>query len=60
MSSSHVFFIPAILLVGAILGYVVGRRMMTMELEQRRQAEARKAARRAARAATDGEGGQSG
>jgi hypothetical protein len=60
MSSSHVFFIPAMLLLGAILGYVVGRRTMTMELEQRRQAEARKAARRAARAATDGDGGQAG
>ncbi len=60
MSSSHVFFIPAILLLGAILGYFVGRRMMTMELEQRRQSEARKAARRAARMARGDDADQAG
>ena len=49
MTSSHVFFIPAVLLVGAIIGYVMGRRLLLAEQEEARQAEARKAERRAAR-----------
>lgn len=48
MTSSHVFFIPAMLVVGAIAGYVVGRRMLLQELEEARRAEARRQAREAA------------
>lgn len=45
MTSSHVFFIPAMLVVGAIFGYVMGRRMLLQELEEARRAEARRRAR---------------
>ncbi len=49
MTSSHVFFIPAILLVGAIFGYVMGRKMLLAEQQERLEAEQRKAKRRAKR-----------
>lgn len=49
MTSSHVFFIPAILLAGAILGYVMGRKLLLAEQQETRAAEERKAARRAAK-----------
>lgn len=53
MSSSHVFFIPAILLAGVVVGYLMGRRAVQAEIDERERAEERKAARRAARAAPD-------
>ena len=49
MSSSHIFFIPAVLLAGSVFGYALGRRMLLNEQAERERAEARKAARRAAR-----------
>ena len=49
MSSSHIFFIPAALLAGSVMGYVLGRRMLLAEQAERERAEERKAARRAAR-----------
>lgn len=52
MSSSHVFFIPAVLLVGGLVGWVMGRRMMLAEQAERERAEERKAERRAAREKT--------
>ncbi|MEY3013254.1 MAG: hypothetical protein RIT45_1989 [Pseudomonadota bacterium] len=48
MTSSHVFFIPAMLVVGAIFGYVMGRKMLLQEQEEARRAQARRAARDAA------------
>lgn len=44
MTSEHVFFIPAVLLVGAAVGYVLGRKMLLEELEEQRRAEARRRA----------------
>ncbi len=41
MSSSHVFFIPALLLVGSLLGYVMGRRMLLHEQQQQRERQMR-------------------
>lgn len=49
MSSSHIFFIPAILLAGAVIGYVLGRRMLLNEQAERERAQERKEARRLAR-----------
>ncbi len=49
MSTSHLFFIPATILVGAIFGWMMGRKMLLAEQAERRKAEERKAARRAAR-----------
>ncbi len=51
MSSSHIFFIPAILLAGAVLGYIFGRRMLVAEQAEQERAFERKAARQAKRAA---------
>ena len=48
MTTSHIFFIPAVLLVGAILGWIQGRKALLAEQAERQAAEARKAARRAA------------
>ena len=47
MTTTHIFFIPAMLLVGAIVGWVQGRKMLLAEQDEQRAAEARKAARRA-------------
>ena len=42
MTSAHLFFIPAALLAGAALGYVLGRKLLLAEQdEQRRQSERR-------------------
>ena len=52
MTSSHVFFIPAVLLVGAIIGYVMGRRLLLAEQAEEQAAMQRKASRRAERGAS--------
>lgn len=49
MTSSHIFFIPAVLLVGAIGGYILGRRMLLAEQAEQRAAWERREARRSAR-----------
>lgn len=58
MSSAHYIYIPMILLVGLVLGFLIGGRMArdayNMELERERErdaARAERAARKAARAA---------
>ena len=51
MTSSHVFFIPAVLLAGAIIGYVMGRKLLLAEQQEEQAAQARKTARRAAKSA---------
>ncbi len=51
MTSSHILFIPAVLLVGGFLGFIVGARAARNQFDlQRRRDEEREAAR-AARAA---------
>lgn len=47
MTGSHIFYIPLILIVGGLIGYVLGRRSYAMELEEQRRREERRAARRA-------------
>ncbi len=54
MSSSHIFFIPGILLVGAVFGYFFGRRMLLTEQAERSRSAERKAARKARREAAQG------
>lgn len=42
MTSAHIFFIPAVLLAGAAIGYVLGRQLLLAEqAEEKRQAERR-------------------
>ena len=51
MTSSHILFIPGVLLVGLFLGFILGARAAKNQIElQQRRAEEREAAR-AARAA---------
>ena len=44
MTSEHILFIPAVLLVGASIGYVLGRKMLLEELEEQKRALARRRA----------------
>ena len=37
MTSAHVFFIPAVLLAGAAIGYVLGRKLLIAEQEEARR-----------------------
>ena len=67
MTSSHFIFIPMVLLVGALLGFILGARAArnAYDLERRRdverdKAKAERAARKAARAASSGETGETG
>ena len=45
MTSEHVFFIPAMLLAGAALGWVLGRKALLAEQEERRRTAERRARR---------------
>lgn len=62
MTSSHVIFIPMVLAVGALIGFILGARAArnTYDLERKRDLEREKAkteraARKAARGAAGGE-----
>ena len=51
MTGDHVIFIPAVLMVGFILGFIVGRKTLLAQLEARKEEiRRRKARRRAAQA----------
>lgn len=45
MTSAHVFYIPVMLLLGAVVGFVTGRRMMAAEQEEHRRKAERQAQR---------------
>ena len=47
MSSEHLFFIPVVLLAGAALGYIFGRKLLVAEQQERALADARRASRKA-------------
>lgn len=51
MTSEHIFFIPAVLLVGAAFGYHLGRKWLLAELAEQQRLAARKAARQQQQAA---------
>jgi proteasome assembly chaperone (PAC2) family protein len=36
MTSTHIFFIPAVMLMGVAIGYVLGGRAVRAELEKKR------------------------
>jgi hypothetical protein len=42
MTSEHIFFIPAMLLLGGAIGYVVGRKLLLAEQDEQRRAQARR------------------
>ncbi len=46
MTSSHVFYIPLMIIVGIIIGLVLGRRSVLVQQEEERRLAERKAARR--------------
>lgn len=43
MTSAHLFFIPAVILLGAAFGYVAGRKLLLAEQEDQRRAAQRRA-----------------
>lgn len=45
MTSAHLFYIPAMLLVGMVAGFITGRRMLQAELDDQRRRAERQAAR---------------
>ena len=47
MTSSHIFFIPLVLLAGLVLGIVLGRRSAFLQIEEDRKRQKREADRRA-------------
>lgn len=51
MTSSHIIFIPAILLVGMFLGFILGTRAAKNQFDLQRKRDEERAAARAARAA---------
>jgi hypothetical protein len=50
-SSAHLIFVPGVLLVGVVIGFVLGGRAARDAVEGQRRAEEAKAARKAAREA---------
>ena len=53
MTSAHVFYIPSLLLLGAVLGFVLGRKLLVAEQEAARKTAARQAALRSTPAEND-------
>ena len=51
MTSSHVLFIPGVLMVGMFLGFIVGARAARNQFDLQRKREEEREAARAARAA---------
>ena len=45
MTTSHIFYIPLVLLAGLVLGVILGRRSVEMAAEEERRREARREAR---------------
>jgi hypothetical protein len=59
-TSSHLFYIPLVLLVGLVLGVVLGRRSILVqqaEAERRKRLEEARAARQASRSSSRAENG---
>jgi hypothetical protein len=55
MTSSHVFFIPGVLMVGMFIGFVLGARAARNQFDLQKKREAEREAARAARAAKKAE-----
>jgi len=51
MTSSHIIFIPAVVLVGMFLGFILGARAARNQFDLQKKREAEREAARAARAA---------
>lgn len=55
MTSSHVLFIPGVLMVGMFLGFILGARAARNQFDLQRKREEEREAARAARAAKKAE-----
>ena len=53
MTGSHVFYIPMMIIVGLVIGFILGRKAMAAEIEQQRRREERRAGRRADSSSTE-------
>lgn len=51
MTSSHILFIPGVLMVGMFLGFIIGARAVRNQMDLHARREAEREAARAARAA---------
>ena len=51
MTSSHIIFIPAVVLVGMFLGFILGARAARNQFDLQKKRDAEREAARAARAA---------
>jgi hypothetical protein len=51
MTSSHVFFIPGMILIGLFVGFILGARAARNQMDLQRKRDAEREATRAARAA---------
>ena len=46
MTGNHIFYIPMMIMVGLVIGFVLGRRSMAAEIEYEERRAARKEARK--------------
>lgn len=60
MTSSHILFIPGVLLVGMFIGFILGARAARNQFDAQRKRDAEREAARAARAAKRAEQAASG
>ena len=60
MTSSHILFIPGVLMVGLFVGFILGARAARSQLELQRKRDDEREAVRAARAAKKAESSKSG
>ena len=54
MTTSHIFYIPLVLLAGLVLGVLLGRRSLAAADDEEQRREERRVARRAKIAAVEG------
>ncbi|MCA9516437.1 MAG: hypothetical protein KC635_15965 [Myxococcales bacterium] len=52
-TSSHIFYIPIVFVLGLILGVVLGRRSALVQIEEEKRLAQRKAARKSGAASAD-------
>ena len=59
MTSSHILFIPGVLMIGMFVGFILGTRAARNQIDLQARREAERAEARAARAARRAGGGSS-
>jgi heme exporter protein D len=57
MTGNHIFYIPMMIMIGLVIGFVLGRRSMAAEIEYEQRRAARKEARQQRKAERSTAGG---